>query len=112
MYFMEFIPRKNQSAVGASFFIIESMIGAVGAIYFIWFTNAYTYISVGYGMQILGAILAFLIPESPKHLMSLDRHSQAADVLNSLVAKNRVNSQQIEEVKFNAWDLSNSKDQT
>ena len=89
IYFMEFIPKRLQSAIGSSFFILESIIGLSGAIYFFWATSAYPYLYIGYSFQVIGAITSFGIPESPKFLLSVKQYDLARVSLTKIYKLNR-----------------------
>ena len=74
LYMYEFIPRKNIPAGSTAYFQMEAATALFGVLYFsVISTDAQNFLYIGYAMQIIGSILAFFIPESPKYLFKRGR---------------------------------------
>ena len=67
------------------------MLGATGAVYFIFSSYTEYYVAIGYFSGLVSAALTWFIPESPKYLLSMKRYEKATQILNKLAIRNRVN---------------------
>ena len=82
LYMMEFFPIKDIPLGGTLYFVMEIVCALFGVLYFSYLSvNSQGYLAIGYTMQIIGSIIAFFIPESPKYLFKKGLLEETSKVL-------------------------------
>jgi hypothetical protein len=80
--FMEFLPTNAHSLMGTIWIVIEGLTSMLATL-IIWFItkNTDTLIWIGIGLNVLGTLVQFFLPESPKWLYSKKQYRKTNEVL-------------------------------
>lgn len=90
IYFLELMPQRSNTAAGSIFSILDGLTYLIVVIYFWLISKDWFYvILIGYTMQIVGAVLAWTLPESPPFLFSAHRYEDAFVVFHEIKKINK-----------------------
>lgn len=90
VYGMELIPKTNQVAISTIQKMIEQAPAIIGVIYFRFITKEWIYLQlVGVTLSITAAALIWILPESPRYLVSVHQYEKARDAFNYIARYNK-----------------------
>jgi hypothetical protein len=90
LFCVELIPENSKTTAGSIINIIDCTTYLLVVMYF-WLISKHWVgiLLVGYIVQILGAVFAWCLPESPPYLLSLNRYKEVAQVFAQIARINR-----------------------
>ena len=98
LYMLEFIPLTRMAFVGSTFFLMEVVMALVGVFYFAFISNHWVgYVGMGYVMQLVGTLLCYFLPESPKYLFKKGQSNETSMILRRIATRNGVDPISISE---------------
>jgi hypothetical protein len=84
LYLMEMLPSSRQVLVGTILHVFNASVGIIGCLYFWKISKNWLWLEMFAGYLDLVAMIGtiFLMPESPKYLLSKKRYDDAREAIN------------------------------
>lgn len=90
IYFLEMMPQRSNATAGSVFSIFDGTAYLIVVIYFWVISKDWFYVVlIGYVLQIVGAVLAWTLPEAPPYLFSVHRYEDAIGVFQKMKNYNK-----------------------
>ena len=90
VYFMELLPKKNNTVAACVFCVIDALTYLMVTVYFLAISKDWFYIILfAYILQVLGAGLCWFLPESPVYLLSRKKIPETLAVFTRMAKVNK-----------------------
>jgi MFS family permease len=88
---MELVPKRYQTWVGTALMVTEGASQIIWTIYFVTISkNAFYFVYFTVGLNVIAAVGAFYIVESPRYLYGMEKFDQCRTVLNTIARRNNI----------------------